>query len=155
MLKHEDGQNFSSLDDAKANSGARSAALPHLRTFCRRAAPAERARSTVARGFRPPRVKDARLVGARAQPAHAVLRRSDEGSACHAARAHAERARRSLTRSVTALSLLHRSASATSGTSDVDFLRDLKSVIDLDTEISNRALDLGIVPPLDHRSRRE
>ena len=54
--------------------GARSAALPHLRKFRRRAAPAERARSAVARGFRPPRVKDARLVGARPRPADAVLR---------------------------------------------------------------------------------
>src|SRR5262249_57243041 len=39
------------------------------------AAPAERARSPVARRFRPPRVKDSRLVGARARPADAVLRR--------------------------------------------------------------------------------
>ncbi len=46
--------------------------------------------------------KDARLVGARAQPAHAVPRRSDEGSARRAARAHDERARLSLTRLVSA-----------------------------------------------------
>src|SRR6516162_5125147 len=57
-------------------------------------------RSAVARGFHPPRVKDAWLARARARPADAVLRRSDEGSARRAARAHAERARRSLTRSV-------------------------------------------------------
>ena len=49
--------------------------------------------------------KDARLVGARARPADAVLRRSDKGSARRAARAHAERARRSLTRPVTASSV--------------------------------------------------
>jgi hypothetical protein len=49
-------------------------ALPHLRSLCRRPASAERARSADCRGFRPPRVKDARLVGARAQSAHAVLR---------------------------------------------------------------------------------
>jgi hypothetical protein len=49
-------------------------------------------------------------VGTRAQPTHAVLRRSDEGSARRAARAHAERARRSLIRSVTASSLRHRLA---------------------------------------------
>jgi hypothetical protein len=78
----------------------RSAALPHLRTLRRRASPAQRARSAVARDFRPPCVKAARLVGARPRSADAVLRRSDEGSARRAARAHAERARRALTRLV-------------------------------------------------------
>jgi Family of unknown function (DUF6151) len=87
--------------------GARSAALPPLRAVCRRAAAAERTRSAVARGLRRARVKDFRLVGARAQPAHAVFRRSHEGSARRAARAHAERARRSLTCYVTASSLRH------------------------------------------------
>jgi hypothetical protein len=78
----------------------RSAALPHLRTLRRRASPAQRARSAVARDFRPPCVKAARLVGAWPRSADAVLRRSDEGSARRAARAHAERARRALTRLV-------------------------------------------------------
>jgi hypothetical protein len=68
--------------------GAWSAALPHLRTLCRRASPAERTRSAVAWDFRPPRIKVARLVDARARSAHAVLRRSNEGSARRAARAH-------------------------------------------------------------------
>jgi hypothetical protein len=90
--------------------GARSAALPPLRAFCRRAAAAERTGSAVARGLRRARVKDSRLVGVRAQPAHAVRRRPDEGSARRAARAHAEPARRSLTHSVTASSLRHRLA---------------------------------------------
>src|SRR5262249_29622500 len=53
--------------------GARRAALPHLRTLGRRAAPAERAGTAVARSLRPPRVKDPRLVGARARPAVAAL----------------------------------------------------------------------------------
>src|SRR6478736_8944365 len=60
--------------------GAWSAALPHLRTLCRRASPAERNRSAVAWDFRPPRIKVARLVDARARSAHAGLRRSNEGS---------------------------------------------------------------------------
>jgi hypothetical protein len=77
--------------------GVGSAALPHLRNLGRRAAPAERAGSAVAQGFRLSRIKDARLVGARARPADAVLRRSDESSACRTARPHGQRAHRSLT----------------------------------------------------------
>src|SRR5262249_46690356 len=69
------------------------AALPHLRTLRRRAAPAERARAAVARNLRPPRIEDIRLVGAWARPAVSVLRRSHECPARSAARAHAERAR--------------------------------------------------------------
>jgi len=49
-----------------------------------------------------------KLVGARACPADSVLRRSNEGSARRAARTHLERARHSLTRSVTVSSLHHR-----------------------------------------------
>jgi hypothetical protein len=78
--------------------GTGSAALPHLRTLCHRAAPTEHARSAVCRDVRPPRVKAARLVDARAQSADAVLRRSDEGTARRAAQAHGKRARRSLSR---------------------------------------------------------
>jgi hypothetical protein len=81
--------------------GARSVPLPPLRRLRGRTAAAERARCAVARATRPPRVKHTRLVGARAQPANAVLRRSNEGSARRAARAHAERARPSLTRLAT------------------------------------------------------
>jgi hypothetical protein len=69
-----------SFMDHEADGRSRDEVLgPPLR---RRAAPAECARSAVARGFRPPRAKTARLVGARAQPADAVLRRSDEGAEC-------------------------------------------------------------------------
>jgi hypothetical protein len=48
----------------------------------------------------PSRASPGHRRGARARSAHAVLRRSDEGSMRRAARAHAERARRSLTRLV-------------------------------------------------------
>lgn len=77
--------------------------LPHLRKLCRRAAPAERAKSAVPGSFRPPCVNAARLVGARARPADAVFRRSHEGAARGAPRAHRERARRGFARPVTAV----------------------------------------------------
>ena len=76
---------------------ARSTALSHLRARCCRAAAIERARSAIARDLRPPPVKGSWLVGARAQPPHTVLRRSNESPARPAARAHAKRARHSLT----------------------------------------------------------
>ena len=77
--------------------GARSAALPHLRTLRHQTAPAGRAPSTICRAFRTPRLNTARLVAARAQPPHAVLRRSHQGAARRAARAQGERARGTLT----------------------------------------------------------
>src|SRR5262249_41368209 len=76
--------------------GARPAALPHLRTLRLQAAPAQGARATVAWGLRPPRIEDIRLVGARARPAVASLRRTHERPARRAARGPSERARRAL-----------------------------------------------------------
>jgi hypothetical protein len=75
---------------------ARPAALPHLRTFRHWTAPAECAGIAKARGLRPSRVKDFRLVAARARPADAVLRRCYENAALGAASAYTKRARRPL-----------------------------------------------------------
>lgn len=75
---------------ADGRAGDEALGPPHLRTLCGRAAAAERARSGVCRAFRPPRVKIARLVAARPQPAYAFLRRSDEGAPRRTARAHAK-----------------------------------------------------------------
>src|SRR5262249_32120646 len=60
--------------------------------------PAEAARPTVAWSLRQPRIEDIRLVGARARPAVASVRRTHERPPRSAARAHAERASRSLRR---------------------------------------------------------
>src|SRR5262249_61085047 len=68
----------------------RPAALSHLRTLRRRAAPAERARAAVPRSLRPPRIEDIRLVGSRPRPAVSALRRLHEWPPRRAARAHAK-----------------------------------------------------------------
>ncbi len=82
-----------SFMDHEAGSRSQDEVLgpPLCRIYERSAAgplPPDAPGSGVTRGFRPPRVKDARLVGDGARPAHAVLRRSDEGSTCRAARAY-------------------------------------------------------------------
>jgi hypothetical protein len=66
------------------------APLPNLRALGRRAAPAERASTAVARPHRPPRIKSSQPVVARARSANPVFRPSYERPTLRAARTYAE-----------------------------------------------------------------